>query len=85
MCILESETDEHTRHKHSSLVNDGDGGSMSAYILTPLILIAFVICGIYINRKYHLVTWVRNKMIRNNENYDEFMIGQDLDDDPPLH
>lgn len=38
------------------------------------------------NRKYHLIAWVKQKMHRNHENYDEFMIGQDLDDDdPPLH
>lgn len=84
MCI---KTDDQTSPKDSSVIENGDSGSVTIYILAPLFLIVFVICGIYINRKYHLVTWIKNKVHRNNENYDEFMIGQDLDDDddPPLH
>lgn len=83
LCI---KTDDQTSPKDSSIEN-GDSGSVTIYILAPLFIIVFVICGIYINRKYHLVTWIKNKIHQNNENYDEFMIGQDLDDDddPPLH
>lgn len=70
---------------YSSLVDNQGSGSVVAGILIPLSLIIFVICGIYLNRKYQILTWVRNKFNRRSENYDEFMIGQDLDDDdPPL-
>ncbi|KAJ8925364.1 hypothetical protein NQ315_009194 [Exocentrus adspersus] len=70
---------------YSSLVDNQGNGSLIAGILIPVFLIVFVICGVYVNRKYQLLAWVRHKMSRSNENYDEFMIGQDLDDDdPPL-
>nr|CAH7769764.1 unnamed protein product [Callosobruchus chinensis] len=71
---------------YSSLVDNQGSGSIVAGILTPLCLIVMVMCGIYVTRRYHLIAWIRSKFNRRNENYDEFMIGQDLDDDdPPLH
>lgn len=82
-CVI-SKTDQTS--EHSNLIENGESGSATVYILTPLILIIFVICGIYLNRRYQLVAWVNKKIHRNHGNYDEFMIGQDFDDDddPPL-
>ncbi|XP_044265250.1 uncharacterized protein LOC123011726 [Tribolium madens] len=45
--------------------------------------ILFVIFAIYATRKYKLVAWLQRKIHQRNNNYDEFMIGQE-DDDPPL-
>lgn len=74
--------------KTSSLVNNEDdngSGHVVAGILIPVFLIMVVIAGIYINRKYRLVDYFISKLYQRNNNYDEVMIGQDLeDDDPPL-
>lgn len=67
---------------YSNLVNNQGSGSIVAGILIPLFLIVFVMCGVYVTRKYHLASWFRNRFRRRNENYDEFMIGQDDDDEP---
>lgn len=84
-CVEKVISSSQSTPNYSSLVDNKGSGSLVAGILIPLSLIIFVICGIYINRKYQLLTWVRNKFNRRSENYDEFMIGQDLDDDdPPL-
>lgn len=84
-CIPTKKTDDETS-KHSSVMENNNSGSVTVYILTPLLIIFFLMCGIYLNRKYHIIIWISKKMHQNNENYDEFMIGQDLDDDdPPLH
>ncbi|RZB66622.1 hypothetical protein BDFB_008677 [Asbolus verrucosus] len=77
----------HTTPNTSSLVANHSSGSIVAGILIPLFLILFVIYAIYVSRKYKLVSWFRRKMHQRNNNYDEFMIGQDQDpedDDPPL-
>ncbi|XP_022902186.2 uncharacterized protein [Onthophagus taurus] len=73
----------------SSLVdetNTDKKGHVAAAIIIPAFLIALVMAGVYIGYKYRVLTWVRNKMNnRSTSNYDEVMIGQDLDDDdPPL-
>ena len=71
----------------SSLVASHNSGSIVAGILIPLFLILFVIYAVYVSRKYKLVTWFRRKIHQRNNNYDEFMIGQEQDledDDPPL-
>ncbi|CAG9859971.1 unnamed protein product [Phyllotreta striolata] len=65
-----------------NLVNNQGSGSIVAGILIPLFLIVFVMCGVYVTRKYHLLSWFRNRFRRRHENYDEFMIGQDEDDEP---
>ncbi|KAF2885395.1 hypothetical protein ILUMI_20793 [Ignelater luminosus] len=74
--------------KSSSLIDeDADNGSghVVAGILIPLFLITIVICGVYFSRKYHVMGYIRSKLYQRNSNYDEVMIGQDLDDDdPPL-
>ncbi|EFA06659.2 uncharacterized protein LOC103313889 [Tribolium castaneum] len=67
----------------SSLVAGHHSGPIVAGILIPLVLILLVIYAIYISRKYKLVTWLQRKIHQRNNNYDEFMIGQE-DDDPPL-
>ncbi|KAJ8934520.1 hypothetical protein NQ314_013303 [Rhamnusium bicolor] len=85
-CVQTVNTSSQSTPNYSSLVDNQGSGSIVAGILIPLFLIIFVICGIYVNRKYQILTWIRNKISHRNENYDEFMIGQDLDDDdPPLH
>lgn len=71
----------------SSLVDNGSGSSshVIAAILIPILLISVVISGVYFNRKYDLYRYIRTKFYRRSSNYDEVMIGQDLDDDdPPL-
>jgi hypothetical protein len=70
----------------SSLVASHNSGAIVAGILIPLFLILFVIYAVYVSRKYKLVSWFRRKIHQRNNNYDEFMIGQeqDLEDDPPL-
>lgn len=77
-----------TTAKSSSLVNkeeDNGSGHVVAGILIPVFLIMVVIAGIYFNRKYHLADYFISKVYQRNSNYDEVMIGQDLeDDDPPL-
>ncbi|KAB0805021.1 hypothetical protein PPYR_01991 [Photinus pyralis] len=77
-----------TTAKSSSLVNkeeDNGSGHVVAGILIPVFLIMVVIAGIYFNRKYHLADYFISKLYQRNSNYDEVMIGQDLeDDDPPL-
>lgn len=86
-CIEVEKTEAHSTPNYSSLVDDQSGGSIVIGILIPIILVAIIMFGIYLSRKYHIVTWVRRKLNYRNENYDEFMIGQDLDDDeddPPL-
>lgn len=74
--------------KSSSLVDKGansNNGNIVAGILIPIFLIMVVICGVYCSRKYNLFNYLRNKMYQRSINYDEVMIGQDLDDDdPPL-
>ncbi|KAJ8962523.1 hypothetical protein NQ318_000914 [Aromia moschata] len=85
-CVQKNNASPQSNPNYSSLVDNKGSGSIVAGILIPIFLIIFVICTIYFNKKYHILTWVRNKISRRNENYDEFMIGQDLeDDDPPLH
>lgn len=78
-CVL-----PHTTLNYSSLVDNQGDGSLLAGILIPLCLVAFVICSIYISKRFELVKWLRERLIQRNRNYDEFMIGQDDDDDPPL-
>lgn len=76
-------TTNHSTANYSSLVDNHGSGSLVAGILIPTLLIAIIVCAVYATRRYQLMHWIRNKFRRNNENYDEFMIGQD-DDDPPL-
>ncbi|KAF5301651.1 hypothetical protein FQA39_LY10698 [Lamprigera yunnana] len=74
--------------KSSSLVEEKSttSGHVVAGIVIPIVLIMVVISGAYFNRKYHLVDYISSKLYQRNNNYDEVMIGQDLeDDDPPLH
>lgn len=73
-----------TTSKYSSLVDNQGDGSLLAGILIPLILITFVICSIYVSKRFELGKWLRERFNQRNRNYDEFMIGQDDDDDPPL-
>ncbi|KAF5274814.1 hypothetical protein FQR65_LT00397 [Abscondita terminalis] len=80
-------SDKDSTVKSSSLVEEDNNGSghIVAGILIPTFLIMVVISGVYFNRKYHLVDYVTSKLYQRNGNYDEVMIGQDLDDDdPPL-
>lgn len=70
---------------HSS-TEESTSNHVAAGILIPLFLITVVICGVFLNHKYRIISWIRNKIDQRNMNYDEVMIGQDLeDDDPPLH
>lgn len=68
----------------SALIDDGGNGRIVAGILIPLFLIMFVMCGVYVSRKYRLVGWLRAKLNQRNKNYDEVMIGQDPEDDDDL-
>ncbi|CAH0550637.1 unnamed protein product [Brassicogethes aeneus] len=68
---------------YSSLVYNNGNGSLVAGIVIPLCLILIVISGVYISRRYDVLDWIRQKINQRNSNYDEFMIGQDLDDDDP--
>ncbi|KAK9886718.1 hypothetical protein WA026_017637 [Henosepilachna vigintioctopunctata] len=70
----------------SSLVNDKDegGSAVTGYVLLFFLLFS-LIGGIFVTRKYNLLQVVRNKVYSfRRSHYDEFMIGQDVDDDPPL-
>lgn len=71
----------------SSLVHNTSSGHIAAAILIPLFIISLLIIAIYISHRYKLINWVRTRMNQRKRNYDEVMIGQDLDDDddPPLH
>ncbi|XP_028142253.2 uncharacterized protein LOC114336127 [Diabrotica virgifera virgifera] len=80
-CILET-SDDPKSSNYSNLVDNQGSGAIVAGILIPLFLIVFVMCGVYLTRKYHLVSWLRSRLHRRNETYDEFMIGQDDDDEP---
>ncbi|ENN78155.1 uncharacterized protein LOC109536443 [Dendroctonus ponderosae] len=73
-----------TTPKYSNSVDNQGSGSLVAGILIPLFLIAFVICGVYISKRFELVKWLREKFGQRNRTYDEFMIGQDDDDDLPI-
>lgn len=73
-----------TTPKSSSLVDNQGSGSLLAGIVIPLFLIAFVICSIYVSKRFELVKWLREKFGQRNRTYDEFMIGQDDDDDLPI-
>lgn len=70
----------------SSLVDNSNSNHLAAAILIPLFVISLVIVGIYISHRYKVITWIRTRMNQRKSNYDEVMIGQDLDDDddPPL-
>lgn len=74
--------------KTSSLVGDDStsGGHVVVGILVPVFVISLVIGGAYFGRKYDLYRLIRSKIRQRSSNYDEVMIGQDLedDDDPPL-
>ncbi|KAL1514095.1 hypothetical protein ABEB36_003414 [Hypothenemus hampei] len=70
-----------SKSKYSSLVDNQGNGSLAAGIIIPLILITIVICIIYVNKKFDLFKWIREKLPQRNRNYDEFMIGRDIDDD----
>lgn len=87
-CENVTKSDDPPTPKSSSLVNEDESsghGHVVAGILIPVFLITVVICGVYFSRKYHVVSFVRSKLYQRNSNYDEVMIGQDLDDDdPPL-
>lgn len=73
----------------SSFISDDDvrsgGHNAVAGILISLFVIAMIVCGVYIAYRYRLVAWLRHRMRQRNVDYDEFMIGQDADDDPPLN
>lgn len=71
----------------ASFVSDDDqsSGHVVAGVLISIFVITLVVCGVYISYRYRLIAWVRNKMNQRNVDYDEFMIGQDPDDDPPLN
>lgn len=73
----------------ASFVSDDDQSNNSGHavagILISIFVIAMIVCGVYITYKYRLIAWVRNRMNQRNVDYDEFMIGQDPDDDPPLN
>lgn len=68
----------------SALVDESNNSHIVAGILIPVFLIMFVICGVYFSRKYRLVGWLRVKLNQRNKNYDEVMIGQDIEDDDDL-
>lgn len=61
------------------------GGHVFTVVLVALLLVTIVILGVFLNRRFRLVSWVRYKLHQRNSSYDEVMIGHDLDDDdPPL-
>lgn len=68
---------------YSSLVYNDGNGSLVAGIVIPFCLILLVISAVYISKKYNIFDWIRQKVYQRNNNYDEFMIGQDIDDDDP--
>lgn len=70
--------------KTSSLVDHNSSSNVVATVV-PTFVILIVICVVYIGYKYKLHSWIKNRINQRSTNYDEFMIGQDLDDDPPLH
>lgn len=83
-CQAPVQPSDTTSVKTSSLV-DEKGGSNVIAVIVPTFIILIVICVVYIGYKYKLHSWIKNKINQRSTNYDEFMIGQDLDDDPPLH
>ncbi|XP_050305834.1 uncharacterized protein LOC126742980 [Anthonomus grandis grandis] len=70
--------------RYSSLVDNEGDGSLIAGIFIPLGLVSLVICSIYLSKRFELVKWLRERLHQRNQNYDEFMIGQDEDDDDPV-
>lgn len=56
-----------------------------AGVFIGIFVVAFVLCGVYVAYRYRFVGWLRGRMGQRNVDYDEFMIGQEADDDPPLH
>lgn len=87
-CTNVTDTKNSSIPKSSSLINEDEGGGhglVLAAILVPIALITLVIFGVYFSRKYNILVFLRIKFYQRNNNYDEVMIGQDLDDDdPPL-
>lgn len=69
----------------SNLPDSSGSSHFAAAVLIPVLLVFFVII-IYVSYRYKVITWIRVKMNQRKANYDEVMIGQDLndDDDPPL-
>lgn len=69
---------------NSELVNNHTSSSVPSILLWIFICVNIIIV-IYVVRKYNIINWMRNKINSfRRSNYDEFMIGQDVDDDPPL-
>ncbi|KAL3288063.1 hypothetical protein HHI36_002514 [Cryptolaemus montrouzieri] len=70
----------------SSLINEQKGGgSLITGFLLPLFLLISLVSLVYLTIKYDLASRIRNKVyLLRRANYDEFMIGADVDDDPPL-
>lgn len=69
----------------SFISDDQDSNNAVAGVFIAIFVIALIVCGVYITYRYRLIAWVRNRMNQRNVDYDEFMIGQDADDDPPLN
>lgn len=71
-------TDEQTTPQQSQIVVNEDSASITPFVLTTLFLFVIVFGGIYIHRKYDLVTWFKYKLRRRN---DVFFMTPDLNDD----
>ncbi|KAI4467444.1 atp-dependent protease [Holotrichia oblita] len=86
LCVQIQENKNAQQPSTSSLVHGSNSNHLAAAILIPLFIISLVIIGIYISHRYKVITWIRTRMNQRKSNYDEVMIGQDLDDDddPPL-
>ncbi|XP_044746296.1 uncharacterized protein LOC123307884 [Coccinella septempunctata] len=74
-----------TLPNNSELVNHHTSTSISGVLMFIFIIFINIIIVVYVVKRFNLVHWMRNKINSwNRSNYDEFMIGRDVDDDPPL-
>lgn len=73
----------------ASFISDDDssGSHVVATVLISVFVVAFALAAFaaLVCYRYSLLAWIRNRMNQRNVDYDEFMIGQDADDDPPLN
>lgn len=70
---------------NSSSLIESEGGSHVLATIVPIFILIILVSGVYVHRKYNVINWVVNKINqRRIRTYDEFIIGGDTDDDPPL-
>lgn len=83
--ILIPNTNENVEPNNTELLINNHAGLTIKGVLILTFLCVNIIVVILVMKKFNFGHWVRNKVYSfRRSNYDEFMIGQDVDDDPPL-